>query len=656
MYGISLIVVMQGVISCSSLAVQPTASELLDRYSESLAKRQSFIATWQVEKRGSTSLLLDGKEMVDHWMEECRYDGQRVSRRTSIWGQVNPKMGIPKDKPLYKSCLWDGKEILWYNKPSASLPYLERLAGTVILSRSDENKRQAARIVETAMADVSGGPTLGYFPGEKARIDSVLRSADSMRVTDTRERVGSADCYVIIAETSEATYKVWIDPEHGHNIARAVVERRTNAAGFQAEESFEVARFEEVNGSWVPVEFTGELLAKHPGNHWSKTVSKCTTANITFDPDHDKLGSFIPDDIQEGARVRIADSAHQGFIPISYVWQDGRPVADIDKIVVDQMEKAVDQVLLEDTVPIGLAAHGRSPVPRITAAEVLEKYAETQAKLQSFIVRAETVIEHLQGKAQESRRENVICDFRIDEDRVSHRITSWDGLTTTKNRPDYASLLWDRKNLIRYRRDLESKDSRVFIHDGDTIEKKVIISEYRGAPLMGICAGDHDRVDSILREADTLSLVPEMARVGGADCVVLCAVVTRGEYTVWIDPQRGCNIVQIEVQREEGRVPDDPNLIRGKALFSLRNVRLQKIDDTWVPMEADMEQLDGQRGVKWHHRRIELILNPDHDALGSFVPDDIPDATKAIMVSQPTADYVWHKGKPVREGVEDVLR
>ena len=68
-------------------------------------------------------------------------------------------------------------------------------------------------------------------------------------------------------------------------------------------------------------------------------------------------------------------------------------------------------------------------------------------------------------------------------------------------------------------------------------------------------------------------------------------------------------------------------------LFLLKNVRFEKTEEVWVPVEADMKQYqDDQISViKWHHKRTKMILNPDHNALGSFVPDDIPEGTKVTI-------------------------
>lgn len=54
------------------------------------------------------------------------------------------------------------------------------------------------------------------------------------------------------------------------------------------------------------------------------------------------------------------------------------------------------------------------------------------------------------------------------------------------------------------------------------------------------------------------------------------------------------------------------------------------------------------RIIKWHHKRTRMTLNPDHDALGSFVADDISDGTKVKVLGYPRI-YEWQNGRPIVE-------
>jgi hypothetical protein len=68
-----------------------------------------------------------------------------------------------------------------------------------------------------------------------------------------------------------------------------------------------------------------------------------------------------------------------------------------------------------------------------------------------------------------------------------------------------------------------------------------------------------------------------------------------------------------------------------------------------------MQQTTGGKTTKWHHKRTEVVLNPDHSTLSSFVADDIPDGTKVLFPGlYDKTEYTWQNGKPVTEAKSNV--
>lgn len=652
MYRMALVVIIPGMMAYASVAAEADVSDLIRKYSQSLDNMRSFTIKWDATNTGSSSLI-GGNEQVSRISEECRYDGSRASIRKELWGQVNQEQrNVPKENPFYQSRLWDGKEMFQYDRAPLSAPNVRWPGGSLLLGRPGPQKIQTAQYAERLLSNSAGQSTLGYLYNEKERLDTVLLRAKSASLSSRRQQVGSSSCFVVNAETDRATYTVWIDPEHGYNVAKAVAEYKTNNAGLQQTCQFEVARFRQVDGVWVAEEFRHANSYKHPGDEWSKTTVECRATEIVLNPDHDELGSFMPDDIQNGARVFLVDGMHEGVVPIRYFWRNGGIVADIDETVISQIEKDVDQVLLEGSVPSRLAT-GELPTSGNRGMKLLERYAETQDRLRSFVARAETAVTHMPGPNQPGSREQRLCEFRCDGERVSHRATFWDGLMTTQEKPCRESLLWDGESLICYRQGLDPADNRVFVNDNEEDKEKMIATEYKGAPLMGICAGDRERVDSILRRNKRPPLAMGTEKVGDADCHVIKATTDRGDYTVWIDPMHGHNIVRMEVRRKKGDVAGDGRRVQVDGSFLLTNVRLEKIDDVWVPMEADMEQAYGPQMTRWHHKRTQIALNPDHQALGSFRPTDIPEGTKTVVLSEPMVAYTWKEDRPVKEATSN---
>lgn len=651
----SIVVSLICLIPLQALAIQqPTVSELLDKYAQTQDKLyQSFIIRFEVSIKSSSSM--PGEAGIVRRMkqtEEYRFDAEtkRFSMRTSMWGNVvSAYQNVREDNPEYQSYLWDGKRLVQYARNPASP--VSKL-GKVHL---DQSRKPNDPRNERLYTNAGAAGLRGYVMGGTERIDSILRKADDIYVRNEMEPAGKArsPCYVIDAMTEIGKFTIWIDPEHGYNIARCkqqidgnrgdIVYGRPHHRDDTISLSLENVRFEKINGFWIPIEVDSKYH-RIMGKDYSKSETHLKRTEVKLDVDHDALGSFVPDDIKNGARVFVI-----GVKGIMYTWQDGELIPNIDEAVIDEIDKMADEILAEGGVPTGLKAGKKATDISPTVSDLLDKYAATQNKLQSLIAKAETKIEHIRmGLSNRSEKEN--CEFRTDGNRVNHRSTFWDGLLTTKDKPGYKSFLWDGKSFIEYRRAEELKSSRVFVKKHDLSKKRMVATEYKGAPLMGICGGDYERIDSVLGKADTISLQDKPDKIGESECYVIDVATKRGKYTVWIDPEHGYNIAKIEVQRKKGDLVRDRGRAKIDMSFSLKNVRFEQIDAVWVPMEADMQQTEdsGAKITKWHHKRTEMILNPDHDVLGSFVADDISDGTKVKVLGDPRI-YVWQNGKPVTE-------
>jgi len=616
-------------------AASPTATELMNKYTETQGKLKSCIIKYDVSI--DSDYLFAGQKGGRKHPKTCelRFDKNRICLREYMWGDVHPLWrDVPKENPMYRSSLHDGKEYISYG-----YGHEENILGTAMINRRNIGYVKNKRKTLFARA-FHGHDVMGVFYGDDERVDEFLRNADRISVRDKMQKINSSDCYVIEADTRRGKYTLWIDPQHGYNIAKAKVKRRPGnvfygeliqpTVGFDC--FLDNVRFEYINGVWVPVEGDTRWDCDYPNGEFLNERRHYKVNEVLLNPDHNDLGSFLPDDIRDGARVYFAE---QGAI-ISYTWQDGKFIPNVDKLVIDQLDKMATEILAEKPVS---DANSFPLAPSVTTVQdLLDKYRAAQDKLQSFIAKGKSTIE------KNNKKEETISEFRFDSDRVSHRIHFQD--TTSP----YKSFLWDGKSFIEYIQAGRSKNNRAFIAKNDGRKKEMIAAEYKGAPLMGICAGDYERIDSVLGKAETISLRIQTEQIEKAECYVIDAVTKRGKYTLWLDPQHGYNIAKIEVQRKKGDLIGDMKSLTTDMLFSLKNVRFEQIDAVWVPIEADMQQTGGSQGktTKWHHKRTEMVLNPDHNTLGSFVADDIPDGTKVIFPGRfDKTTYVWQDGKPV---------
>ena len=634
----------------------PTAQELLAKFTETADKSHtSFITKSKIKVLMETNYSdrewehLSGKKNK-YYSIEFRTDGEKVKRIQYRWGDVlGPNGDIffrPESEKIYLSDTYDGEEGYKYSRRHDD-------PGSVILkSRSWKDFT-----VDGLLANrdpVSG--CFGYLRGDFVRFDSILEKAGLGRVTvrNKLEDLDGTAHYVIDAKTNRGNYTIWLNPEKGYNFSKATVFRE--AGDFFMKDakldsrqkyifSVENTQFTEIDGVWVPVKGKVKVHYTAPTNELN-TIADVKLTSILIDPDHDALDSFSIDDIKDGARVHFVDGA-----PGKYIWRDGKAVADVDKLVISELDKMAEEIMAEAKVPACAVSKkdGGSDLSlsSLSVSDLLKKYQEAQDKLQSFIAKGKSAIE------KNNRKEETTSEFRFDGDRVSHRIHFQDTASP------YKIFLWDGKTFIEYIQAGRSKNNRAFIAKNDGRKKEMIAAEYKGAPLMGICAGDYERIDSVLGKAETISLRIQTEQIEKAECYVIDAVTKRGKYTLWLDPQHGYNIAKIEVQRKKGDLIGDMKSLTTDMLFSLKNVRFEQIDAVWVPIEADMQQTGGSQGktTKWHHKRTEMVLNPDHNTLGSFVADDIPDGTKVIFPGRfDKTTYVWQDGKPVAQENKDVKR
>ena len=315
---------------------------------------------------------------------------------------------------------------------------------------------------------------------------------------------------------------------------------------------------------------------------------------------------------------------------------------------------------------------GKAKPVRMSVLEILDKFAETQDKLQSFIVKFERTRYHastsLSGRLPRlgPSEPTGFNEVRFDGKRRKWLFRMWEhvGMSpefTPRDKAKYGSRLWDGETFFQYGGQ-EKHASFPFGSVNQITNFKDNIEEGRKTfchacfNLRGYFYVDYERVDSILRDADTISVRDNTQSIGASDCYVINAVTKHGKYTIWIDPDHGYNIAKAIARKTRGDLWSH-GILKGKAkiFFSMKNVSFKKIDGVWVPMEADTySSQTWSKGQFWkssgHTKRTEFILNPDHDALGSFLPDDIRDGAKISYINGVrTRGYTWRNGGPVDE-------
>jgi len=222
-----------------------------------------------------------------------------------------------KDKPHYVSELWDGKNHYRYTEAHGEPVYL--------FIKEGESKYMREGIIKQNCNILSGY----YYPFD-GRVDRLLRKARNLSVRRTTEKVGRSLCYVINGVYEKDKYTIWLDPEHGYHIAKAVVERpRSNVQGLQGFRcEIKNVRFKKIDGRWIPVSANLENRFDYNNGHYSNSSYHFKVTELVFNPNHNALGSFMPDDIKDGTWIPFFVDSQSPYYP-QYFWsKEPKVVAD----------------------------------------------------------------------------------------------------------------------------------------------------------------------------------------------------------------------------------------------------------------------------------------------------------------------------------------
>ena len=195
-------------------------------------------------------------------------------------------------------------------------------------------------------------------------------------------------------------------------------------------------------------------------------------------------------------------------------------------------------------------------------------------------------------------------------------------------------VIWDGRQTVSYSlADPEVPSpwpAAVRIANRENFRTSFIPLAYGGAPLDGFFFADRLPVDAILAQAASMMVRPEREDVGGVACYVLDATTPHGKYSLWIDPEHGFGLARAEVHRSgddihngkplsaSGIGPNVPPEIAARLpgtisefKFRLDRVQFRRIDDVWVPVEADYQYTKNYANGRTmterrHHRRTQV--------------------------------------------------
>jgi len=318
-------------------------SELLNRY----AANQDQLASWRLTYSSTQQYLrADDPNRIDIGYHACSidHDGERVFWRWRKWGGVEGSQRfVAEEDATYLSMLWDGETYSNYRTTGGD-------ENGVLVLDPDPPEHE----VRSLQYEYTAAPLMGYCLNTYECVDEVLRRAREISLREVMEPIHGANCYVIDAKTKCGNYTVWIDPEHGYNVARAEI-RATKAEGHLHKDKpmrslaslfeVDVVRFQESHGVWTAMEGTWQYSYDQPGQARQTTKTYVTITELLRPPDHEVLDSFVRNDVGEGTWGWITPHDQ-----IKYTWRDGQFVPQFDKEAVERIDDTVATLLAGGSV------------------------------------------------------------------------------------------------------------------------------------------------------------------------------------------------------------------------------------------------------------------------------------------------------------------
>ena len=309
------------------------------------------------------------------------------------------------------------------------------------------------------------------------------------------------------------------------------------------------------------------------------------------------------------------------------------------------------------------ALTGAAQAPR--AGDLLDKYTENADKMKSIIFKEYSISEIVRtystpGQPPMRRTMHSEDEHRVDGKRGFWSFIRWgnvapDGGWRDKGH-DYGSRLYDGKCFYQHAKARGSKhrpNGRVIITRSNVERGSIQLATE--STLLGFFSGNDGRIDTVLRKARRISVRNRMEKVGDSSCYVIDAVTRYGRKTVWIDPEKGHNVRKLVISRMPGDKNGYLTLKKGQKYdYRFEAQRFKKVENAWIPEQysSRMAQYFDPKNVhsgKSDGKLLEVTLNPDHEALGSFSPLDVSNGASVYIMDIDRRTHTWQNGKVLNE-------
>jgi len=323
---------------------KPTVAELIRKHETNRTKIKSFIIVSETTYPGKTITLHNGKKIpnknIPPIIKEIRTDGKRfyIEETDPTAFQIPQSVFVPNDSHS-RIWIWDGRYYYFYGHRSNE--YFEAYARKHRLSTDERNRliRNSRSVIVYANPDHSKVRKMidrrrpyGLF---NPSLQAILRNVDQVFVRDETRIINGSNCYVIEAVKAKNKEILWIDPDHGCNIAKRITWKK----GKKTFESWNI-RFQQIEDVWVPVEYDFQYF--NTQGYVSEDKHHVRISKIRFHPDHQKLKSFLPQP-QNGSKVKITQNTGTQD-KYQFTWQYGKVLNEQGKVILDTSIQSDDSV------------------------------------------------------------------------------------------------------------------------------------------------------------------------------------------------------------------------------------------------------------------------------------------------------------------------
>jgi hypothetical protein len=316
-------------------AEEMTPLQLLEKYKANHELLKCYIT--QSEELTEVRDTANGdKSSWTRTLSEFRTDGNRVDSTTKRWIHLSaPGDQCPDEDAGINTVIWDGKRWISFQQNTEQ----------AFISEKETHKN------EFVSYGYSGASLNGFFWGDKKPVEDILVQASKINLRSQTENVNGVNCYIIDADTTSGKYSLWIDPEHGYNIAKAKVSKNGNdilygRAIHQIDISdftfsIDKVEFQKINHGWVPILAEYQISTRYTDGRVITEKTNHKRIQVNPNPDFEAIGAFVPT-IPDGT-----DITFEGVNGIGFIWSQGKPVPKIDNRFLDDLDNATKQIKQE---------------------------------------------------------------------------------------------------------------------------------------------------------------------------------------------------------------------------------------------------------------------------------------------------------------------